>query len=408
MAHRTTSAGNKRQVVFFKVGGTWDMVKKNDRLIGSGGLDDIALAELEQKYAKQNLAEAEQKLCLQVEASISEAMKQPSDITEHLPWVPHIKTYVEGTFYSLFSGDGSHLRSSLIAPLVNFLLTYMNTHPDIQILGAQGTDTADLAILPLLDAFLFDTELLPVLFTGANRSRHEWNSDAPKNFSDLFQLAGVHLPAGSYWIFGSHLYRASDMLKIDPTESRRIENFTTFFAPRLTSRHTKKMIGENSLFNIEKGASVMEDHPIKSLTTQKLFNAMNEIEVIDLGSLNPVHEDVAKILDPKKKAVIIAAHALGNANNPIKNAVIEASRNGKIVLVIDKSLLGVVNGRYAAGLIWVNNNSLADGKYLVLSGHKMNKATARAILTRALVENFNQHETQQLINSYCESRQLLD
>jgi L-asparaginase/Glu-tRNA(Gln) amidotransferase subunit D len=443
MAHRTTSAGGKHRVAFFKIGGTWDMVKEDGKLIGSGGLDDTSLAEIEQRHAKLDIAAAEDRLCEAVESSIQKVVReeagkavdsrraprtgtaeerlrealelsmeaknrQQSDISERLPWVSHINTYIEGSFFSLFSGDSSHLRASLIAPFVHFLLHYANDHPDIQVLGAQGTDTADLTILPFLDAFLFDTELLPVLFTGANRTQHEWNSDAPKNFFDLFQLAGAHLPAGSYWVFGSHLYRSSDMLKIDPTESRRIENFTTFFSPRLTSRYTKKVIGENSLFNTSIGTPPPKDHPIHKVTTKNLLDAINAIETIDLGSLNPVQEDVAKILDPTKKAIVIAAFALGNANNHIKHAVVEAVKNGKTVLVIDKSLLGVVNMRYAAGLMWANSNELAGSKHLVLSGQRMNKATAKAILTRALIENYDQHETQALIIRYCESRQLLE
>ena len=76
MAHRTTSAKNKRKVIFFKIGGTWDMVKKNGKLIGSGGLDDLTLAEIEQKYTKQGIIEAEQRLCKQIEFSFKEILKQ--------------------------------------------------------------------------------------------------------------------------------------------------------------------------------------------------------------------------------------------------------------------------------------------------------------------------------------------
>lgn len=383
------------------------MVKKDGKLVGTGGLDDAALAEIEHGFANLGVEESEKKLCGAVEASIQASMHQPLDMAEHLSWVPHVKKHTTGSFYSIFSGDSSHMRASLIAPITNFLLQYANQHPETQVLGAQGTDTADLAILPLLDAFLFDTELPPVLFTGANRSQHEWNSDAPKNFVDLLQLAGAHIPAGSYWVFASHVYRASDMLKIDPTESRRIENFTTFFAPRLTSRYTKKLIGENSLFHPSHGAPVGGDHPIRRLTTQKLFGALDAIDIVDLGSLNPIHDDVAKIVDPNKKAVIVAAFALGNANNHIKKAVAHAAKNGKIVVVIDKSLLGVVQGRYEAGLLWVNTNELAGSKHTVLSGHRLGKATAKAIVARALVEGCSQQATQELIIRYCESRQLL-
>src|SRR6185369_15366273 len=95
--------------------------------------------------------------------------------------------------------------------------------------------------------------LLPILVTGSNRPHTDWNSDAPKNFSDTIKLAGAPLPAGAYWIFASHIYRASDMVKIDPLETRRIENYSTFFAPRMTARYTKKAIEENHLFQHASG-----------------------------------------------------------------------------------------------------------------------------------------------------------
>ncbi len=384
------------------------MVKKDGKLVGTGGLDDTALAAIEGKHLKQGIETAEKELCSEVEASFEASLQQPSDIATHLPWIPHVHTYAEGAFYSLFSGDSSHMRTSLIAPIVSFILRCVREHPATQVIGAQGTDSADVAILPLLDAFLFDTELLPVLFTGANRSHHEWNSDAPKNFSDMLQLTGAHIPAGSYWVFGSHLYRASDMLKLDPTESRRIENFSTFFSPRLTSRHTKKVIGENALFHANKDYSAHPNHPLHNLTTQKLYDALNAIEIVDLGNLNPIQEDVARIADPDKKAVIIAAFALGNANNLIKKAAAGAAKQGKIVIVVDKSLLGVVNERYEAGLLSVNRGELAGSKHLLISGHRMSKATARAVVARALVEGLDQSQAQDLVINYCESRQLLE
>ena len=384
------------------------MVKKDGKLVGTGGLDDEALAAIEAKYAKQGTAAAEKQLCQELEDSFNSSLQQPSDIATHLPWVPHIQTHVQGAFYSLFSGDSSHMRTSLIAPIVTFLLRCAQDHPTTQIVGAQGTDTADVAILPLLDAFLFDTALLPILFTGANRSHTEWNSDAPKNFSDLFQLAGAHLPAGSYWVFGSHLYRASDMLKIDPTESRRIENFTTFFAPRLTSRYAKKAIGENALFAPPSVDALPKNHALHALSTEKLYDALDAIDIVDLGNLNPVQEDMQRIIDPSKKAVIIAAFALGNASNLIKKAALEATRKGKIVVIVDKSLLGVVSERYEAGLIGLNRRSLANSKHALISGQRMSKATARAVVSRALVEGLDQPQTQELIIRYCESRQLLE
>ena len=199
MAHRSSSVTEQQQVAFFKVGGTWDMAKNvQGRLIGSGGLDDIALSKLEHKLYAGDATTAEECLSREMEAAIKEAVNQPLQLSDKLSWVPHIDKYVDGHYYPLYSGDSSHLRASLIAPLVNFFLHFANDYPSLQALGAQGTDTADSALLPLLDAFLFDTQLKPIMLTGANRSQYEWNSDAPKNFSDLSEHPKTTLTYMSY------------------------------------------------------------------------------------------------------------------------------------------------------------------------------------------------------------------
>jgi L-asparaginase/Glu-tRNA(Gln) amidotransferase subunit D len=389
-------------ISFFKLGGTWDMVRQQGKLIGSGGLDDIQLAMLEKEVS------SEEELLHKAKKHIERAMAQSKKIGEQLAWVADIQKYADASFYSLYSGDSSHLRASLAAPIIACLLSFANAHPTVQVICSQGTDTADLTILPFLDALLFDTELLPMLFTGANRSQVEWNSDALKNFADTFRLVGSHIPAGGYWVFASHLYRASDMVKIDPAETRRVENYTTFFAPRLTSRHTKKVIEENSLFPATLGESVAANHPIALLTSQKLFDARQSIDIVDLGNQNSIASDIEIILNPKKKGVIIAAHAFGNGSNPIRKAAAEAAKKGKLVVIIDKSLLGSLMERYAASLLGINAKELVGTPYMVISGNKMNKAIAKAVLTRAIIEGYNQHQTQELILYYCEARGLLE
>jgi L-asparaginase/Glu-tRNA(Gln) amidotransferase subunit D len=400
-----------KDVIFLKLGGTWDMIKKDGRLIGSGELDDEALYQLEEnlgfyKKAKIDLTSLELTLAKTLEKSITKSSKTAYPLEQHLPWIPQIKNLIHGKFISLFSGDSSHLRPSLIAPFVTFLLRTANQYPKKQIIAAQGTDTADIALLPLLDTYLFDTELLPILFTGSNRSITEWNSDAPKNFSDTLQLVGAHIPAGAYWVFASHLYRASDVIKIDPLETRRIENYSTFFAPRLSARYTKKVIGENELFQPIAGNAAPTNHPSQRVTTESLYSAMTNVEIIDLGDMNTTADDVARIIDKKTKAVVVATHSLGNSNNPIKFACAEAAKNEKIVVIVSRSLLGDVNERYAASLLDVNTTYLRGTGRQILTGHKMNKNVARAIVTRAINANLDQQATQELINTYCASRSL--
>ena len=405
-----THAKHPLEVVFFKLGGTWDMVNAAG-FIGSGVLDDATIASLEDsldyKKKKNNYKKLEFFLAKEVEKSIEKTSKEYFDIVKHLPWVPKLEEFITGKFVSLYSGDSSLLRPALSAPLISYMLHFANENPTTPILAAQGTDTADIALIPFLDVYMFDTNLLPILLTGANRSHSEWNSDAPKNFSDMIQLAGANLPTGAYWIFGSHVYRASDFLKIDPLETRRIENYSTFFAPRLTARYARKVIEENHVFHLHPGQEAPKNHISQKTSVESLFQAMEAVETIDLGDQNPIYKDVERIINKDTKAIILAAHSLGNVSGPIKYACIEAVKNGKLVILVSRTLIGYVNERYGSGLLRINANELSGSGKQLISGHKMNKYIARAIVTRAIEEKLNQKETQELINSYCESRGLL-
>lgn len=400
------------KVAFLNVGGTWNMVKKGGKLTGSGGLDDENLYKLEESlgFYKKNrkaLSSLELKLTKEIGKNIITNNKQQVNLVEYLSWVPNISKHVTGKFISLYNGDSSHLRPALIAPVVAFILKEANDNPTVQILSVQGTDTADIALLPLLDAYTFDTGLLPILFTGSNRSYKEWNSDAPKNFSNMVQLAGANLPAGVYWIFSEHLYRATDFIKIDPLETRRIENYSTFFSPRQTARYIKKVISENHILYPSSGTSATKNHVSRKVNTENLYKAIVESAIVDLGNQNDTFLDVDHILDDKYKAIIIAAHSLGNTDNIIRHACIQAALEDKLVIIVSRSPIGEVTERYATSLLGVNGKELlGTGKY-ILSGHKMNPNVAKAIATRAIQENLDQKQTQILINTYCDSRGLL-
>lgn len=400
------------QVTFFKLGGTWDMVKKNSKLISLGDLDDESLYKLEKslgyyKKGKKDLSSLELKLAKLVEKSIIKSFAKPLNLVDYLSWLPNIRKYVTGKFIPLYSGDSSHLRPALIAPLVAYILRQTNNDSSTQILGAQGTDTADIALLPLLDAYTFDTNLLPILITGSNKSKREWNSDAPKNFSDLVKLAGANLPAGAYWVFGGFLYRASDLVKIDPLESRKIENYSTFFAPRLTARYTKKVIAENHIFYPISGTAAPNNHISQKITTESLFDALTQVEILDIGNQSNTANDVVQILNKNCKAIIVASHSLGNASNPIRYACTQAALNGKLVLIVSRSLIGEVNERYTTSLLGINGKELMGTGKHIISGHRLNKNVAKAIMTRAIQDDLNQKQAQTLINSYCDSRGLL-
>ena len=127
---------------------------------------------------------------------------------------------------------------------------------------------------------------------------------------------------------------------------------------------------------------------------------------MDLGNQNDISNEVKQILDPNRKAVVIAAHSLGNASNPIRHACVQAALLGKLVMIVSRTLIGEVNERYAASILGADSRELIGTGKQIISGHKLNKNVAKALLTRAVQEKLDQKKTQALVNLYCSSRGL--
>jgi len=433
------------EVNFFKLGGTWDMIFRGEQKIGSGNLDDDALKELQEKagYFSDNSEEviaADKKIALDLYERFQHTNPIEADVGEHLSsWatsssidMPNtiaetrqgfinrdfspidiipmdVKNFVHGPFIPLFSGDSSHLESQITAPLLATLLQRAVSEPTKPLLGGQGTDTADMALLQMYDVFTFDTDLPPLILAGANRSHVEKRSDAPLNFVDMAKLTRLDIPPGAYWVFQTNLYPASDVVKIDPNEDRPIEGQTTFHSPH---RHNIRTTASGKYYPIaqwESRKAPPPEHVIHKVTVESLYDALESIYNPDLGKKDSIPRIVIPgIRNPENKGIVISAHSLGNTGNGIRNACIKEALAGKLIVGISRTLVGATNEEYAASLFGANNNpqELGGTGNQVIYGHKLNSAVANALTVRALIENLNQAQTQGLFTKYAQSRNL--
>jgi L-asparaginase/Glu-tRNA(Gln) amidotransferase subunit D len=378
------------KVNFVKLGGTWDMQVTKEGLMGNGQLDDNKFADLE-----KSLNYNEKKLCIELYKTFQSTKPDKTSFKKHLPWVPEIDTLISGNFISLFSGDSSHYRTSLLSAVTSYLLQKATEEPGTQIIAGMGTDTVDL-LLPILDAFLFDkSNVPPILISGANRSFREENSDAPQNFHDLAQATRLPLAPGAYYIFNRTIYKGADLLKVDPNEQpTSLEGLVTFFAPQRTQ--TKVGFLETGTLNRE---SRIKSEVI-SYSANEICEAFNSVVTVNLGDMGNIEDEVAKILDPKNKGVVIVAHALGNVPFPIRRATIEAAKKGKLIVNTSRCLTGSTSDRYYVSLSSANNRELANSESLIIDGGRLSGRSAKALLVRALLEDRGQKETNKLAKEY--------
>ncbi|MEK9153877.1 MAG: asparaginase domain-containing protein [Patescibacteria group bacterium] len=412
------------EVSFFKLGGTWDMIFKDGQKIGTGNIDDDALKEMQKDAGyfsddPEEVIVADRKLALALYDRFQRTEPVKLDVGEHLSSWAHtipdlflgneIKDFIHGPFVPLFSGDSSHLESQITAPLIATLIQHAIREPNKPLLGGQGTDTADMALLQLYDAFTFDTELPPLILAGSNRSHVEEHSDAPENFLDMARLANKNLPPGAYWVFQGNLYPASDVMKIDPLEDRPVEGQTTFHSPH---RHNFPMTSalkqyEPADWGARKAPS--PEHVARKITVENLYDALESIYNPDLGKKDSISRIVIPgIRNPKNKAVVLAAHSLGNTGNGVRHACIKEVLAGKLIAGISRTLIGATNEEYAASLFGANHNpeELDGTGKMIIHGHKLNSSVANALMARALLENLTQAQAQELFTTYAQSRGL--
>lgn len=410
-------------VNFFKLGGTWDMViDDKGQKIGSGSLDDDKLLEIQKELGiftrdPKERALAEKKLASSLYVRFQGTNCLELSVSKHLSsWAKNknnenIRDFIGGPFFPLFSGDSSHLRNALVAPILTILIEKVIKEPNKPIIGGQGTDTADVALLGPFDVLTFDTELPPLVLAGANRSHREDNSDAPQNFVDLAKLAHIDLDPGSYWVFQGNLYKASDFVKIDPLETRLVEEQFTFFAPHKTNESIDNIWARRKKLKADWNSrkAPPANHISHRITSEALYNAFEAIYVDDLGHQNSIPNSMVLTYDPNIKAIVVGAHSLGNVDNETRYDLVQAAKDGKLVVDASRTLISAATLDYAASLLSANHNpeELGGTGKIILSAHKLSKSMARAVLVRAILEGLDQTQTQKLLDDYAKSRKLM-
>lgn len=380
------------RATFLKLGGTWDMQMTREGLTGHGQLDDKAFADFEKSHGYD-----EKKILDALWTTFSATAPIKDDIAAHLPWVNTLDSLIEGDFFQLFSGDSSHYRPALVAPVVAYIFGRMRAEPDVHVLAGMGTDTIDV-LLPFFDVMLFDKQgTLPLLCSGANLSFREKDSDAPQNFRDLALATRLPLQPGAYYIFNRTIYRGGDFVKVDPDEDpTSVEGQITFFSPHRTQARIG-FLGEGTV-RVEREGMAADSIP--PYEPQDIYDALNRTVTVNLGDENDVGAEVERILDPRYPAVIVASHALGNASYPIRRAVIEAVQRGKLVLNVSRCITGNTSDRYYVSLSNINSRELKGTSQQVLSGGRVSTRVGKALLVRALLDNLDQRATADLIRRY--------
>ncbi len=397
------------------------MIERDGRRVGTGRLDDDELRSMQDELGifratnRNERAQADRRLAIEIYRRFQETHPEPVDASEHLgPWAinrrgEQIGDFITGPFTALFSGDSSHLRNPLISPMATKLIEIAKREPHKPVLGGQGTDTADIALLSLYDAFTYDTKLPPLVLTGANDPHSVKGSDAPENFVDTAKLTHIDLGSGAYWVFHGNVYRAVDFVKADPEESRRIEDQGTFWAPHKTIQSVDSLLEFGRGADWQRHEAPEPEHIVNRLTMEGLYDASESVYVMDLGNQNASWSDMDRVFDPAVRAIIVAAHSLGNVDNETRHDLVEAAKNGKLVIGVSRTLIGQTNESYEASLLGANQNpeELNGTGRRIVAAHKLNKTMARALATRAILEGYDQHQTQQLFSSYAHSRKMV-
>ncbi len=415
--------GQPMEANIFKLGGTWDMTVREGKRVGIGGLDDEELKRLQQQAglasdtSREARIAADKRLSKLLDVRFKAAQPEQVDAAEHLSsWCRDKATgesfgdFAHGKFTSLFSGDSAHFHTSMVAPMVSTLLEKAKNEPSKPLLGGQGTDTVDIAILSIWDALTYDTNLPPLILTGANTPHELPNSDAPRNFIDLAKVSHADLASGAYWVFHGDLYQAADLVKFDPQETRKLEGHSTFYAPHQTARSIDALIDSGQSSNWQKCMAPGPEHVASRITTEALYEASNSVYVADLTDQNSGWMNMDRIFDPEVKAVVVAAHSFGSVDNEIRMDLVNAAKQGKLIVSTSRALIGEINENYESALLGANQDprELGGSGKRIISGHRLNKTIARALVTRALLEGLDQQETQQLFDTYAESRGMIN
>lgn len=400
---------HRKEVVFYKLGGAWATTPKNGEYLDEGILDTQEVYEIEKQIGffseNANYPKLEWSLAQHIYKVIKDAAKKSDDLYKKLSFVPDFSHLVKGKYIEIYSGSSALMRASYIASFLTFFLEQAKEYPTLPMLGSIGRDTIDIHFLLFWDIYTFDTSLPPLILTGANRGLKEHSSDAPQNLYDLMYVSTANLPPGGYWVFASQVFRASDFVKVTPFELTAVDALSNFYSPHLKSEPVDEI--QRKYKNIRPNAPINTSsyHVSKTNTLEKLFSAIQQIAIVDLGDQNELIYEKQKILDKNVKAVIIVGHSYGNVDNPTKYFCMQAALQNKLVILVSRCLIGEVKEKWPSSLLKLNHQLGSQGKRII-SGYKLNKNVAKALAARAIQENLNQNQTQELFNKYASARGL--
>lgn len=426
------------KIIFCKLGGTWDMIERDGKRVGTGNLDDDALKQLQTEaglfstrtrvdraqanwtiaqevYARMKATPGEADsagvhLSSWAKIAITESANDPVDLSSlgghGTDKIHEFGEFADGPFYALFSGDSSHLTNPIVAPMMTTLIDKAKENPQTPIRGGMGTDTADIALLGLWDAITFDTDLPALVLAGSNELHTKEGSDAPRHFVDLARVSTIEVDSGAYWLFGGNLYRAHDLTKVDPGATREIEEQVTFLAPHGTQKSIDQLVEISEKYDKSKHGLPPPEHVINKLEMKNLYDALESVYTIDLGSQNSGSMDMERIYDENVKAIVVAAHSFSNMDNERRNDLVEAAKMGKIVIVGCRALVGTTSLDYEASILSANDTELKDTDNVIIDAHELNISTARELAVRSILEGSGQAGANDLFAAYAESRKI--
>jgi len=391
--------------IFFVKGGTWLMkVLGENHLKSEGPLgdDEIARLEMDSGYDEKTFAGA-------IYNRIVGA--KPIDMlpSEFFGWTDsELVRRSDIIIVPLLSADSSHRRTSVAASLMYYELILQQLTPSIRKLQGTGTDTGYLYVSDS-DVFLFDSKTAPIVTGGSRQSYHAPMSDAPFQFEELFKTLQIPLRPGAYYQWRGWIYPGADVVKVDPSESRRVDGDFGFASPhqlRFPNTPESDYFGKQSA---EDDYEVPVNHPIRKLTSwEDVYDAMAHICTLDLTNQNHYHsldQLLEHILNSNNWGIVVVGFGLGNVNNPVKLAAVEAVKRGKLVVGVSGCLVSHTNTTYdSVSLIGANQTLLANSEAKIIDGGVLSKTLARAILIRSLLENHTQSQCQALVDAYIQSR----
>src|SRR5882762_10162715 len=123
----------RKEVVFFKIGGAWASEQKNGSYFNKGVLDTEEIYTLEKELGffteHVDYPKLEWQLTQKVYKIIQNASKQSSSLNKELSFIPNFNDLVKGKYIELCNASSSLFRTSFIAALLTFFLQYAQDNP---------------------------------------------------------------------------------------------------------------------------------------------------------------------------------------------------------------------------------------------------------------------------------------